>query len=125
VFFSVELSVEEFWDTKSQIMGVGFGGFVGQTPLGAAKVYHITSGFVLMFFSAILHKWGCFLDKFGAPVPYPPFTFATVVGGIYLYTTDRVYYHMTTRYSFGWMAGWMDETNMMVEDETTRGDEIG
>lgn len=106
-------------------MGVGFGGFVGQTPLGAAKVYHITSGFRANVFLGDLTQMGVFLWTSGSYQYHTPHLPLQSSSGESIYTTDWVYYHMTTRDAFGWMDGRMDETNMMGEDETTRGDEIG
>jgi hypothetical protein len=105
VFFSVELSVEEFWDTKSQIMGVGFGGFCGSNTFGSGESISYQLWVRANVFLGDLTQMEVFPGQVGVPVPYHPFTFATVVGGIYLSRIGLLSYDHQRLF---WLDGWMD-----------------
>jgi hypothetical protein len=108
--FQRGVSVEEFWDTKSQIMGIGFGSNTFGILGGRAKVYHIWVGANV---SRRFITMGCSLEV-GSTSTISPIYFAR---GIY-YTT--VYYHMTNQIV---SLEADDEMNERAENET-KWDEI-
>jgi len=110
--FQRGVSVEEFWDTKSQIMGEsGLGLLLGISGSEGAKVYHIWDGANVSRRSI---TDGVFLEIWEYQYHIPPFTLQFVVGRFF-YTT--VYYHMTNQISFRWKQD--DEMNMREEKAKT------
>ena len=81
--FQRGVSVEEFWDTKSQIMGEsGLGLLLGISGSEGAKVYHIWDGANVSRRSITN---GGVPGDFGVPAPYPPIYFAIRRREILLY----------------------------------------